>query len=107
MPSAETVKRMKESISTHRGFGKSRSVEFGLYAPEAEKVSIAGKFNGWNTEQYPMKKGKDGFWRIKIKLSTGAHEYKYFVNGTWAQDVPCAALVPNPFGTSNCLISVK
>jgi len=107
MPAVETVKEMKESISIHRGFGTSRDVEFVLYAPEAKKAYIAGKFNNWNTEQYPMKKGKDGFWRIKIKLSAGTHEYKYFVDGAWAQDVPCAALVPNPFGTSNCVISVK
>ncbi len=107
MPALETVKAMKESISIPKGSGMSRDVEFGLYAPEAKKVYIAGKFNNWSTEQYPMKKGKDGYWRIKIKLSTGSQEYKYFVDGAWAQDVPCAALVPNPFGTSNCVISVK
>jgi 1,4-alpha-glucan branching enzyme len=107
MPAVETIKEMKEVISIPRGSGTSRNVEFGLYAPEAKKVYIAGKFNDWNMEQYPMKKGKDGYWRIKIKLSTGTHEYKYFVDGAWAQDVSGAALVPNPFGTSNCVISVK
>ena len=107
MPALETVKEKQESISIHRSFGTSRDVEFGLYAPEAKKVYIAGKFNDWNREQNPMKKGTDGYWRIKIKLSTGKHEYKYFVDGAWAQDVPCAELVPNPFGTSNCVITVK
>ena len=107
MPMLETVKKMKESISMPRITGTSQEVEFALYAPEAKKVFVAGKFNDWNTKSMPMKKGKDGTWRIKIKLSPGTYEYKYFVDGEWAQDVPGAALAPNPFGTNNCVIMVK
>jgi 1,4-alpha-glucan branching enzyme len=56
----ETVEEMQDSINIHLGFGMSLEVEFGLYAPEAKKDYIAGKFNDWNTRQYPMKKGKMG-----------------------------------------------
>jgi 1,4-alpha-glucan branching enzyme len=55
----------------------------------------------------PMKKGKDGTWRIMVKLSPGRYEYKYFVDGTWAQDIPGAELAPNPFGTNNCVIGIE
>ncbi len=54
-----------------------------------------------------MKKDKEGTWKIKVKLAPGKYEYKYFVDGTWAQDLPCTDLAPNPFGTFNCEIKVE
>ena len=101
MAALETVKKIKGSI------GRSAAMqqrEFTFGAPEAKKVCIAGTFNDWNTKSMPMKKGKDGTWRIMVKLSPGRHEYKYFVDGTWEQDISGAKLVPNPFGTYNGVI---
>ncbi len=106
MPMLEPIKKMKESV-TPRYAGASQEVEFAFFAPNAKKVFVAGKFNNWNTKSMPMKKGKDGTWRIKIKLSPGTYEYKYFVDDAWIQDVPGAALTPNPFGTHNCVMTVK
>lgn len=83
-----------------------KQIEFTFRAPEAKKVYIAGTFNDWNPKLMLMKKDKDGTWRILIKLTPGRYEYKYFVDGTWAQDVPAAEVVPNPFGTNNCVITV-
>jgi 1,4-alpha-glucan branching enzyme len=107
MAPLEVVKKMKESLSRPRTTGTMHEVEFMFHAPNARKVCIAGKFNDWNTKSMPMKKGKDGTWRIKLKLSPGKYEYKYFVDGAWASDMPCAELVPNPFGTYNCVITVQ
>lgn len=104
MAAGERVKKIKEAM------GKTstlQQIEFIFRAPEAKKVYIAGTFNDWNTKLMLMKKGKDGIWRILIKLTPGRYEYKYFVDGTWAQDIPGAELAPNPFGTNNCVISVK
>jgi hypothetical protein len=42
-----------------------------------------------------------------VKLSPGKYEYRYFVDGAWAQDVSCTDLVPNPFGTFNCEIKIE
>jgi len=103
MAAVETGKKIKESI------GKAstmKQIEFTFRAPEAKKVYIAGTFNDWNPKLMLMKKDKDGTWRILIKLTPGRYEYKYFVDGTWAQDVPAAEVVPNPFGTNNCVITV-
>ena len=97
-----TVKKMKETVLQSTG----QEVEFAYSAPRAAKVSIAGSFNSWSTTSMPMKKGKDGMWRIKLKLPHGRHEYKYFVDGAWAQDVPGSEMVPNAFGTSNCVVTV-
>jgi len=106
MAALEVVKKMKVSIRMPQKSGTMHEVEFTFRAPDAGKVCIAGKFNGWNTSSMPMKKEKDGTWRIKLKLSPGKHEYKYFVDGAWASGQSCSELVPNSFGTNNCIISV-
>lgn len=106
MSALEAVRKMKESVGRQQTAGTSREVEFTFHAPRANKVCIAGSFNGWNTNSMPMKKDRDGTWRIKVKLSSGKHEYRYFEDGTWAQDMPCAEMVPNPFGSRNCVIGV-
>jgi len=104
MAALETVKKIKESIGRA---ATMQQIEFTFRASEAKKNFIAGTFNDWNTKSMPMKKGKDGTWRIMVKLSHGKYEYKYFVDGTWAQDIRCAELAPNPFGTNNCVIGVE
>jgi 1,4-alpha-glucan branching enzyme len=107
MAALETVAKMKEFVSRQQASGMMQEVEFTLYAPAAKKVCIAGKFNAWDTKSLPMKKGKDGTWRIKVKLPSGQYEYKYFVDGTWASDISGAETVPNSFGTCNCVIAVE
>ncbi len=106
MSALEVVRKIGESVSRPQMSGATHEVELTFRAPEAKKVCIAGKFNAWNTSSTPMIKGKDGTWRIKLKLSPGKYEYKYFVDGAWASDLKCPELVPNPFGTNNCVISV-
>jgi len=78
MAALETVKKIKESLGRA---ATMQQIEFTFRAPEAIKVYIAGTFNDWNTKSMPMKKGKDGTWRIMVKLSPGKYEYKYFVDG--------------------------
>ena len=103
----ETVKKMKDAISKAGTTGVVREVEFTFSAPEAKKVCIAGTFNAWNTKSIPMKKDKGGTWRSTVKLSPGMYEYKYCVDGAWAQDIRGAEVVPNAFGTYNSVIRVE
>jgi len=100
---------IKEKLSPNTGSPEKkavRSVEFSYYAPQAKKVCLAGNFNAWDTRSLPMKKEKDGVWRITVRLSPGRHEYKYVMDGTWVQDAHCADTVPNSLGSFNCVISV-
>ncbi|HEX9021752.1 MAG TPA: isoamylase early set domain-containing protein [Nitrospirota bacterium] len=106
MTMLEAVKKMKGPFNS-RERGSEQKVEFTFYAPEAKKVNLAGKFNNWDTKTLPMKKGKDGVWKTSIPLSSGRYEYKYFVDGSWAQDIPCSEMILNPFGTYNCVIGVE
>lgn len=85
-----------------------QSVEFSYYAPEARSVYLAGKFNDWDTGSIPMKKRKDGTWKTTLKLASGRYEYKFFVDGSWAQDVQQdRETVDNEFGTKNNVIGVE
>ncbi len=83
-----------------------RTIEFSFYAPQADKVFLAGAFNGWNSRSLPMKKDAGGIWKIRIKLPPGNHEYKYIVDGSWILEPSCSDKVPNPYGTYNCVIGV-
>ncbi len=107
MSALEVIKKMKESVGRAQSAGTMHEIEFTFRAPDAKKVCIAGKFNNWNTSSMPMKKGKDGTWRIKVKLPPGRHEFKYFMDGVWAQDIPDTEKVSNPFGTYNYVIGVE
>ena len=86
---------------------KEKKIEFVFYAPEAMQVFLTGDFNNWDTQSLPMKKDKDGTWKAKIKLAPGRYEYKLFANNAWVEDLPCAELSSNPFGTQNFVTWVK
>ena len=104
MEASEQVKKTKGSSGKP---AKVQEVEITLRVPEAKIIFIAGTFNDWDTKSMPMKKGKDGTWRVTIKLLPGRYEYKYFVDGVWAENLPGIDTVPNSFGTYNCVISVN
>ena len=107
MPTMEPVRKTRATVSAPKRESSEQTVEFTYNAPAAKKVCLAGKFNSWNTNSLPMKKDKNGMWKISMKLQPGQHEYKFFVDGAWAQNEPCSDKVPNPFGTYNCVIGIQ
>ncbi len=54
---------------------------------EVQSVSVRGAFNDWGETQ--MEK-QDGTWEATLDLEPGEYQYKYFVNGTWPQDMETA-----------------
>jgi len=86
---------------------KAKKVEFSLVAPEAKSVFIAGDFNQWNPSSLPLKKGRQGIWKISLPLDPGQYEYRFFVDEEWQNDPVCSSFVENPFGTFNCLKMVE
>lgn len=92
-----------KSIST-KSLGKE--AEFRFYAPNAQRVSVAGTFNNWNQDSFRLKKAKDGFWTGQFKLQPGRYEYRFLADGRWEND-PGSASVPNTFGSTNSILEVK
>ena len=98
-------RRIKSKDKEKKEAGKD--VEFTFYAPERTGVYLSGEFNQWDTRSMPMKKDKDGVWKIKIRLSPGRYEYKFFADNQWVEDLPGAEPACNPFGTQNYVVQVK
>jgi len=55
---------------------------FAVWAPNAGGVSVAGDFNGWNTESHPLKVREDssGIWEVFVPDVGHGDIYKYFVS---------------------------
>jgi len=82
-------------------------VQFEFLAPEAREVFVAGEFNHWDVSAHPLKKDKNGLWKIALPLTPGKHEYRFLTDGEWKSDPSCSGCVPNEFGSMNCVRIVK
>jgi 1,4-alpha-glucan branching enzyme len=53
---------------------------FAVWAPDAERVSVMGNFNGWNTESHPLHPhGQSGIWQGFIPGIGKGTLYKYHI----------------------------
>ena len=82
---------------------KTKKVRFNLYAPEAERVFLAGDFNNWDVKNLLMKKDNKGTWEASFTLPPGRYEYRFWVDGVWYDDPNAQERVENPFGSQNCV----
>ena len=69
-------------INGHQG------TTFAVWAPNAQRVSVVGDFNGWDGRVHPMRRrAESGIWEIFIPgVGEGAH-YKYEVRNCFGQIV--------------------
>jgi len=83
-------------------------VRFVLYAPDVQRVAIAGSFNEWNPERAPLAPtGMPGLWSTTIALPLGQHLYAFVIDGTqWLAD-PAAPAVDDGFGRRNSVMTVS
>lgn len=57
-------------------------VNFAVWAPNAQSVSVIGNFNGWNPLRNPMRKHiPSGFWELFIPGLAEGEFYKFHVRG--------------------------
>lgn len=53
-------------------------VQFAVWAPSAERVSVVGDFNGWNGQCHPMRsRGSSGVWELFIPGAHVGDRYKF------------------------------
>ncbi len=84
-----------------------KKIIFEYYAPQAEKVQLAGDFNSWDPSQTLLKKDRDGRWKATLTLPAGRYEYRFLIDGGWQNDQKPVECVPNPFGTWNCVLEIS
>jgi len=100
------ARRMENSVPKETIKRNEKKVEFSLSAPEAKEVYLTGEFNHWDIRSMPMKRGKDGNWKVQTSLAPGRYEYKFVADNHWVEDSPAAELANNSFGTQNLVLRV-
>lgn len=55
-----------------------KGVHFAVWAPNAQRVSVVGEFNGWDGRRHPMRSiGQSGIWEIFVPDLCEGDLYKY------------------------------
>jgi anti-sigma factor RsiW len=83
-------------------------VTMNLYAPEADRVTVAGTFNKWKTDANALRKGENGYWTISLPLQPGDYTYMFVVDGrAWVTDPNAQTYRDDGFGNKNAVLRVK
>ena len=88
--------------------GRDVLVRFAVQAPDARTVSLAGDFNGWETEDIRREDSDgDGIWQVVVPLNPGLYQYMFVVNGvTWIPDPTSPGRIDDGFGRTNSLLRI-
>lgn len=100
-------KSTKPSATAKPQAPRARQVSFEWPETGAFIVSVAGDFNNWDPQAHPLRRGKDGIWRVAVSMKPGRYEYKFVVDGEWRPDPFNPDMVPDSHGGSNSVREVK
>jgi 1,4-alpha-glucan branching enzyme len=76
--------------------GGVKGVNFAVWAPNAERVSLVGDFNGWDGRRHPMRhRGGTGIWELFVPGLEQGTVYKYEVKTRYRGYI---ALKSDPYG---------
>ena len=95
------MSRQKQSKNAQK-----KRITFKLEASGAKDAVLVGDFNSWDVKKHRMKRDDKGRWTKIVTLAPGKYEYKFLVDGQWANDPNNDQVVPNFFGTLNNLLTV-
>src|SRR5688500_9893782 len=74
--------RLHEKLGAHAGTNEEgeTGVWFAVWAPNAERVSVIGDWNGWDKREDPLAvRGGSGIWELFVPgVENGAH-YKFHI----------------------------
>ena len=77
------------------------STVFRVWAPNANKVTVAGDFNNWNATRHPLEKNQ-GYWQGRVPNAQSGDEYRYVItnNGIHWRTDPYARQMTSSVGNS-------
>ncbi len=75
---------------------------FLLENADAERVRLAGSFNGWNPDATPMRRDAENRWSATVELPDGTHLYKFVLDDDqWIPDPANREREPDGHGGDN------
>jgi 1,4-alpha-glucan branching enzyme len=95
-----------EPISKRFPAEEEQPIVLTFFDPLAKNVAVAGTFNDWNSQATLMKNEGFGEWSAQLMLRAGQYEYRFVVDGRWTDDPLTSHRVPNPYGSSNSVLTV-
>ena len=95
-----------QSISKRFPALEEQEVEFTFYALDALVVQVAGTFNHWYPESNPLTHTGAGDWSARIPLKSGQYEYRFVVDGEWADDPRATQRAASSQGGLNSVVKV-
>jgi hypothetical protein len=75
--------------------------------PTTKEVLLAGSFNDWQPAANPLQNQGGGRWIAELDLERGRYEYRFVVDGGWADDPMACFYATNIFGTVNGVLLVS
>jgi 1,4-alpha-glucan branching enzyme len=92
-----THHHLDERLGAHPiDFEGTEGVVFAVWAPNAQRVSVVGDFNGWDGRRHPMRKRHEaGIWELFIPGLPRGALYKFEILGAHGELLPQKA---DPFG---------
>jgi 1,4-alpha-glucan branching enzyme len=75
----------------------------------AERVSLVGEFNDWDTMATPMTRDRaNADWKATLELETGRrYRFRYLVDGKeWLNDWHADDYVENPHGSDDSVVDL-
>lgn len=84
-------------------------VLFAFQGDQAVSVSLAGDFNGWDSNKTKLDKDEHGFWRTALDAPpSGVYQYKFLINGEWwLEDPNNGVKAPDGHGGLNSVLTIK
>ena len=72
----------------------------------ADRVAVAGEFNGWSVDATPMTRREDGGFEATVVLEVGrAHRFRYVLDGErWVNAWDADDYEPNAFGGEDSIV---
>ncbi len=82
---------------------------FVFHDDQAEKVSVAGDFNGWDASLHTLLRNGDGLWQTEIVAPTsGVYQYKFLIDGVrWIEDPSNGMKAPDSYGGLNSVVVIE
>jgi 1,4-alpha-glucan branching enzyme len=105
--------RLYEKLGAHRvRIGPTEGVHFAVWAPNADRVSVVGDFNGWDGRVHAMRQlAPSGVWEIFIPNLPDGERYKFEIGtkdgGVLKKSDPFATALEPPPATASIVRDVS